>query len=140
MSSVPQTEVWQRGPVPGYEPLLMPVVHALLQVREDLGRLAGRVPAEHLWLRPINVVTVKGRRSDMEIYELVGIRGGAPELEATPAQIRLCQLTQHAYEAFSRGDTGAALHRYTEIQAEFPDDPLCSAMIALCREPARLAG
>ncbi len=95
---------------------------------------------EHLWLRPINVVTVKGRRSDMEIYELVGIRGGDPELEATPAQIRLCQLTRHAYEAFSRGDTAAALHRYTEIQAEFPDDPLCRAMIALCREPARLAG
>jgi len=52
MSSVPQTEVWQRGPVPGYEPLLMPVVHALIQVREDLERLAGQVPAEHLWLRP----------------------------------------------------------------------------------------
>jgi uncharacterized damage-inducible protein DinB len=30
----------------------MPVVHALLQVREDLERLAGEVPAEHVWLRP----------------------------------------------------------------------------------------
>jgi DinB superfamily len=52
MSSVPQTEVWQRGPVPGFEPLLMPVVHALLQVREDLERLAGQVPSEHVWMRP----------------------------------------------------------------------------------------
>ena len=52
MSSVPQTEVWQRGPVPGHEPLLMPVVHALLQAREDLDRLAGQVPSEHVWLRP----------------------------------------------------------------------------------------
>lgn len=52
MSSVPQTEVWQRGPVPGFEPLLMPVVHALIQVREDLERLAGDVAAEHVWLRP----------------------------------------------------------------------------------------
>jgi DinB superfamily len=52
MSSVPQTEVWQRGPVPGFEPLLMPVVHALLQVREDLERLAGQVPSDHVWLRP----------------------------------------------------------------------------------------
>jgi hypothetical protein len=52
MSSVPQTEVWQRGPVPGFEPLLMPVVHALLQVREDLERLTGQVPSEHVWLRP----------------------------------------------------------------------------------------
>jgi len=52
MSSVPQTEVWQRGPVPGFEPLLMPVVHSLLQVREDLERLAGEVPSDHVWLRP----------------------------------------------------------------------------------------
>jgi DinB family protein len=52
MSSVPQTEVWQRGPVAGFEPLLMPVVHALLQAREDLERLAGEVPPEHVWVRP----------------------------------------------------------------------------------------
>jgi len=52
MSSVPQTEVWQRGAVPGFEPLLMPVVHALLQAREDLERLAGDVPPEHVWVRP----------------------------------------------------------------------------------------
>ena len=52
MSAAPQTEVWQRGPVPGFDPLLMPVVHALLQVREDLTRLAAEVPAEYVWLRP----------------------------------------------------------------------------------------
>ena len=52
MSSVPQTEVWQRGPVPGFDPLLMPVVHALLQTREDLERLTGQVPSEQVWLRP----------------------------------------------------------------------------------------
>jgi DinB family protein len=52
MSSIPQTEVWQRGPVPGFEPLLMPVVHALLQAREDLERLVSEVPSEHVWVRP----------------------------------------------------------------------------------------
>jgi hypothetical protein len=47
-----QTEAWQRGPVPGFEPLLMPVVHALIQAREDLERLIPTVPAEHVWHRP----------------------------------------------------------------------------------------
>ena len=47
-----QTEAWQRGPVSGFEPLLMPVVHALIQAREDLERLATSVPAEHVWHRP----------------------------------------------------------------------------------------
>ena len=45
-------EVWLRGRVDGYPPLLMPIVHALLQVREDIGRLVQQVPAEHVWLRP----------------------------------------------------------------------------------------
>src|SRR3954453_14352243 len=43
------TEVWQRGPVPGVDPLLMPVAHALLQVQEDLRALAARVGHEHVW-------------------------------------------------------------------------------------------
>jgi hypothetical protein len=48
----PITEAWQRGPVPGFEPLLMPIVHTLIQVRDDLHRLAARVPPEHVWQRP----------------------------------------------------------------------------------------
>jgi hypothetical protein len=47
-----QPEVWLRGPVAGYPPMLMPVVHALLQVREDVHRLIGTVPDEHVWTRP----------------------------------------------------------------------------------------
>lgn len=47
-----QTEAWQRGPVPGFEPLLMPVVHALIQAREDLERLSTTVPPDYVWRRP----------------------------------------------------------------------------------------
>ena len=51
--AVPQeTEAWQRGPVPGFDPLLMPVVHALIQVQEDLQRLIAVVTPDHLWQRP----------------------------------------------------------------------------------------
>jgi uncharacterized damage-inducible protein DinB len=51
-------EVWQRGPVADVDPLLMPVAHALLQVREDLQGLALRVPPEHVWLRPGGAASV----------------------------------------------------------------------------------
>jgi uncharacterized damage-inducible protein DinB len=50
--STSSTEVWQRGPVPGVDPLLMPVAHALLQVQEDLRALAARVADEDVWTRP----------------------------------------------------------------------------------------
>jgi hypothetical protein len=50
---VPQeTEAWQRGPVAGFDPLLMPVVHALIQVQDDLQRLVATVPEDRVWQRP----------------------------------------------------------------------------------------
>lgn len=45
-------EVWLRGPLPEYPPVLMPVAHALLQAREDIERVAASATAEELWQRP----------------------------------------------------------------------------------------
>ena len=47
-----QPEVWLRGTVEGFPPLLMPVVHALLQVREDLTMLVTTVSPADVWARP----------------------------------------------------------------------------------------
>src|SRR5688572_15787262 len=47
-----EPEVWLRGPVPGYDPMVLPVVHSLLQVREDLARLETMVAPENVWARP----------------------------------------------------------------------------------------
>lgn len=52
MSSSEAPEVWLRGPVSGFDPLLMPVVHALLQVREDVTAFLHRVDESRLWERP----------------------------------------------------------------------------------------
>ena len=49
MTTLTQPEPWLRGPVDGFEPLLMPVVHALIQVREDIENLVASVLAEHTW-------------------------------------------------------------------------------------------
>jgi len=47
-----QPEVWLRGPVEGFDPLVMPIVHSLLQAREDIETLAASVPEEQVWLTP----------------------------------------------------------------------------------------
>ena len=52
MTTPTKPEPWLRGPVDGFEPLLMPVVHALIQAREDIEKLVARVPVEHTWERP----------------------------------------------------------------------------------------
>ena len=45
-------EVWLRGPVPGYEPLILPAAHSLLQVKEDIEALTDSVRPLDLWARP----------------------------------------------------------------------------------------
>ena len=45
-------EVWLRGDLPEYPPVLMPLAHALLQAREDVERVATAATAEELWRRP----------------------------------------------------------------------------------------
>jgi hypothetical protein len=45
-------EVWLRGPLPGFDPLVMPVAHALLQAEEDLERACGDAGTDELWQRP----------------------------------------------------------------------------------------
>jgi uncharacterized damage-inducible protein DinB len=52
MSTTPQPEVWMRGPIDGIDPMLMPVAHALVQVREDLEQLISQVPMDQVWARP----------------------------------------------------------------------------------------
>lgn len=46
------TEIWLTGPVPGYDPLLMPVVHSLLQVKAEIDALLPSVTEAQLWERP----------------------------------------------------------------------------------------
>ena len=52
MAAGSATEVWLRGPLPDYAPVLMPIAHALLQAREDVERVATEATAEELWQRP----------------------------------------------------------------------------------------
>jgi hypothetical protein len=55
---VSEPEVWLRGPVPGYDPMVLPVVHSLLQVREDLARLQTMVAPAHVWTRPNGAASI----------------------------------------------------------------------------------
>jgi len=52
MTSVPQTDVWLRGPVAGVPSELQPVAHAFLQLLEDIEKIAPALGQEELWFRP----------------------------------------------------------------------------------------
>jgi adenylate cyclase len=93
-----------------------------------------REAGERLWLRRIGVVTVKGRRSDLQVYELVGLKEGEPALRASAEQIRLCEMTNLAYAAFERGEWDNALAAFGEVALAFPEDRLARVMVLRCRQ------
>ena len=52
------TEVWQRGSIPGYEPLLMPVAHSFLQVKEVIDALVSSLDEKVLWKEPAGAASI----------------------------------------------------------------------------------
>ena len=86
---------------------------------------------ERLWMRPIDLVAVKGRKGEFLIYELLGIRDGDEEVAATPKEEALCVATEKAYASYSAGNWGEAESLYQEIVREY-DDPLARVMVSRC--------
>jgi len=106
------TEVWLTGAVPGYEPLLMPVVHSLLQVKAEIEAVASEVTDDELWQRPAGVASVG--------FHIRHIGGSTERLltyargeQLTPAQLGAAQAEsseQVSREILLRG-ANAALDR-----------------------------
>ena len=88
-----------------------------------------REAGERLCVRPIDEVAVKGRRSKIAIYELLGAFGAGPQLEPEPEARRLSRLSYVAHEARVREDLALALRLYNEILVEFPDDPVARELV-----------
>ena len=86
---------------------------------------------ERLWVRPIDQIVVKGRKSELLIYELVGIRDGDSETIATQAEQELCELTSEAFEHYIHTDYQKARLIYIAI-AEKYSDQLSRVMIERC--------
>ena len=55
---MPNTEWWQRGPIPDVPPALQPVAHILLQVRESVGELVAPLTPDEWNARPAGVASV----------------------------------------------------------------------------------
>ena len=58
MSNAPRLEAWQRGPVEGVPPLLLPSAHALIHAREDAERALQGLTLEQIWARPGGAASV----------------------------------------------------------------------------------
>ena len=87
---------------------------------------------EKLWVRPIDQIVVKGRKAEITIYELVGIRDDDPETSPTESQIALCLDTQKAFNYFVNGEYGKAAEEYA-ANADRYSDQVSVVMAETCR-------
>ena len=85
---------------------------------------------ERLLVRPIDEVAVKGRRTAVPIYEVMGAYGAGASLEPDEPTIQLAELSRRAHDVLISGDREAALCHYQAILAAFPDDTVATHMIA----------
>lgn len=90
---------------------------------------------EKLWVRPIDQITVKGRKGEIIIYELVGTRDEDPETAPSKSQIELCQDTQRAFNYYVSGNYTKAAEEY-QIIADQYQDQVAKIMADVCSKRA----
>ena len=91
-----------------------------------------REAGERLWLRPIDTVTVKGRKGELLIYELLAIRDGDEEVTPTADEISLCNKTTAAYALYAQENFVQAQAAYASILEHFPVDMVARRMMEKC--------
>ena len=84
-------EVWLRGPLAGYHPLVMPAAHSLLQSLEEFDGVVATLGADELWQRPGGAASVgyHMRHAAGSIDRLLTYARGAQLDDAQRAALRV---------------------------------------------------
>ena len=88
---------------------------------------------ERLWVRPIDMISVKGRKGELLIYELLGIMDGNEETQISQREQLPCKATEKAFHLYTLKNYVDARSAYQTIAQEF-DDNLSRIMEKKCHE------
>ena len=88
---------------------------------------------ERLWVRPIDMISVKGRKGELLIYELLGLMDGNEETQISQREQLLCKATEKAFHLYTLKNYVDARSAYQTIAQEF-DDNLSRIMEKKCHE------
>jgi adenylate cyclase len=98
-----------------------------------------REAGERLWLRPLDIVAVKGRRAELEVYELMGAREADDEVAAPPEVQQLCTQSLAAFEHLRAGRWAEAADGYAAVCTAWPDDTVSRRLLERCQQRASAA-
>lgn len=129
------TEKWLTGPVPGVAPLLLPVAHALLQVRDDVRRTLEGLSLDQVW-KPVGASATIG-------FHALHIAGATDRLltYARGEQLSETQVAAARQEANVDGLDAEALARHVEQAVDAALDQIrltSAASLTTPREVGRL--
>jgi len=109
MSPPADPEVWLRGPLPDVIPELQPVVHSLMQVREEIAG-AATIPGNKLWTKPGGAASIG--------FHLLHLAGSLDRL-LTYARGKTLNATQRAaLEAEAREDVASRAEDLVRLALE----------------------
>ena len=97
-----------------------------------------RETGERMLMRPLDQVSVKGRRGELIVYELLAATGPEAEaagIHATPEQRRLVELTLPAFTAWQAGKREEALALYRVVLDAFPHDAVAKYFVSHSKNP-----
>lgn len=140
----PAPEVWQRGPLPGVDAVVMPVAHAFVQVQEDLQALCARMDDARVWRRPGGAASIAFhiRHIGGATDRLLTYARGESLSDAQRAQLRAEgdeQPTATCSELVA--DAVAALDRaLAQVRATSRDDLLIPRELGRARLPTNVLG
>jgi adenylate cyclase len=84
---------------------------------------------DHFVARPIDLVSVKGKKAGLKVYELMGDRKTTED-----KKVRIAQLTATALEAYLARRFDEAIKQYEAVRELNPDDRPVGFMLARCRQ------
>jgi hypothetical protein len=143
-------DVWLRGPLPGFDPVVLPAAHALLQSEEDLERAVADLPPGALWARPGGAASLG--------FHLAHIAGSIDRLLAFAANRAPSEVERAALAAERRyaaddlgeapptaeallGDARRAIHRALDVLRATPASALAEPReIGRARLPSSVWG
>lgn len=89
---------------------------------------------DKFYFRPIDRIKIRGKSIMTEIYELVAGKSGYGDVDATPEQIELCELSITGYQAYHYdNDLVKAASIFHEILRQHPLDTVALIYLERCK-------
>jgi adenylate cyclase len=86
------------------------------------------IVSDRFWLRPLDIVAVKGKSESTMIYELAGRK---TEDASEPAAV-LCREFSRGFEAYMERDWGVACEIFRSLLSRFPSDAPAELLLDRC--------